>query len=87
LRYSSHYYDIAHCSKVVKPGAKRIKSSGYTANGLSYEAFQNPDGSFAVLALNKSGEDIQVSFQGPNKGFRFTIPATSITSLRWSESE
>jgi len=87
LRYSSHYYDIAHCSKVVKPGAKRIKSSGYTANGLTYEAFQNPDGSFAVLALNRSSEDIQVSFQGPNKGFRFTIPATAITSLRWSESE
>lgn len=85
LRYSSHYYDIAHCSKVVKAGAKRIKSSGYTANGLSYEAFQNPDGSYAILALNKSNADITVAFEGPSKGFRFTIPAASIASLRWSE--
>jgi glucosylceramidase len=86
LEYSSHYYDIAHCSKVVKPGAKRIKSSGYTANGLKYEAFLNADGSYAVLALNRSGQDISVAFQGPAKGFRFTIPATSIVSLRWSEN-
>lgn len=85
LQYSSHYYDIAHCSKVVKAGAKRIKSSGYTAAGLTYEAFQNPDGSYAVLALNRSNTDISVAFQGPAKGFRFTIPAASITSLRWSE--
>ena len=86
LEYSSHYYDIAHCSKVVKAGAKRIKSSGYTANGLKYEAFLNADGSYAVLALNRSGQDISVAFQGPAKGFRFTIPATSIVSLRWSEN-
>lgn len=86
LEYSSHYYDIAHCSKVVKAGAKRIKSSGYTADGLTYEAFLNPDGSYAVLALNRSGKDISVAFQGPAKGFRFTIPATSIVSLRWSEN-
>lgn len=87
LRYSSHYYDIAHCSKVVKTGAKRIKSSGYTATGLQYEAFQNPDGSYAVLALNKSNEDITVAFQSPEKGFRFTIPAASIASLRWKDTD
>ena len=87
MRKSSHYYDIAHCSKVVKTGAKRIKSSGYKANGLSYEAFLNPDGTLAVLALNESSADIRVSFQGPKKGFRFTLPAQSITSLRWNENE
>jgi glucosylceramidase len=66
---------------------KRIKSAGYKANGLSYEAFLNPDGTLAVLALNESSADIRVSFQGPKKGFRFTLPAQSITSLRWNENE
>lgn len=85
LRYSSHYYDVAHCSKVVKAGAVRVKSSGYTADGLVYEAFMNPDGSLAVLAMNKSAEDVTLAFQGPEKGFRFTLPAQSIASLRWNE--
>lgn len=86
LEYSSHYYDIAHCSKVVKAGAKRIKSSGYSADNLTYEAFLNPDGSYAMLILNRSNEEHTVAFEGPAKGFRFTIPAQAIVSLRWSEN-
>ena len=87
MRYSSHYYDIAHCSKVVRPGAVRIGSSGLTATGLTYSAFQNPDGSYALLALNRKATEQTIAVQGPAKGFRYTIPANSIASFRWSETE
>lgn len=87
MRYSSHYYDVAHCSKVVKAGATRIGSSGYSTNGLVYEAFMNPDGSYALLLLNKSSEEISFAVQGVEKGFRFTVPALSIASLRWNETK
>lgn len=54
LKYNSHYYDLAQCAKVIRPGAVRIGASGYTASGLTYLAFRNPDGSKAFVALNRS---------------------------------
>ena len=33
---NSHYYDVAHCSKVLQPGAVRLGTSGYSAAGLAY---------------------------------------------------
>ena len=87
LRYSSHYYNIAHCSKVIEPGAVRIDHSQMSLAGLTYATFQNPDGSFALVALNKGGEALKIAVKGPEKGFRYEIPAQSIVSFRWSEAK
>ena len=38
---NSHYYNVAHCSKVLHPGAVRIGTSGYTTSGLSYLVSQS----------------------------------------------
>ena len=35
-------------SSVVKPGAVRIGTTGYTANGITYSAFEKTDGTYAV---------------------------------------
>ena len=65
----------------------RIGSSGFTTSGLTYCAFENPDGSYALLALNRNAKEVTIAVQGPSKGFRYTIPANSIASFRWSETE
>ncbi|MES2657892.1 MAG: glycoside hydrolase family 30 protein [Verrucomicrobiota bacterium] len=45
------YFSIAHFSKYIRPGAKRIGLSGATKD-LSATAFQNPDGSLVAVVFN-----------------------------------
>ncbi len=84
LRFNSHYYDLAQCAKVIRPGAVRIGTDGYTASGLSYLAFSNPDGSMAFVALNTTGsEQIVAVYENAERSFKYAIPAQSIVSFRW----
>lgn len=85
LKFNSQYYDLAHCSKVVHPGAVRIGTSGYTTDKLPYMAFRNADGSYAMLVLNQNSEPRTIAVQGPAKGFKYAVPGKSIASFRWSE--
>lgn len=57
LHYMNSYYYIGHFSKFIKPGAKRIISSSSRAQLLT-TAFQNPDGSIAVVVMNPTNEKI-----------------------------
>lgn len=81
----THYYQIAHASKVVKPGAVRIGNSGYTRKGITYLTFLNPDGSYAALILNENSDVQQLSFVGTRHSVKFTVPAQSIVSLIWND--
>ena len=84
LKYNSHFYDLAQCAKVIRPGAVRIGASGYTTSGLEYLAFRNPDGSTAFVALNTSSQEVTVAvYETSEHSFRYTIPAKSIASFRW----
>ncbi len=85
LNYLSHYYNMAHCSKVIDPGAERIGASGYTTSGLSYLAFKNPDGSYAFVALNNSDVAVTVAvYKSSDEAFKYEIPALAIASMRWN---
>lgn len=55
LKFMNSYYYIGHLSKFVRPGAKRILSSTNRAQLLT-TAFRNPDGTVAVVVMNKTGE-------------------------------
>ena len=84
LKYNSHFYDLAQCSKVIRPGAVRIGTSGYTAAGLTYLAFRNTDGSTAFVALNNSDEERTVAvYETAERSFKYNIPAKTIASFRW----
>lgn len=82
---NSHFYIIAHLSAVVKPGAKRIDASGYTADGLQYLAFQNTDGSFAIVMLNDSGENRNITISDGKNHYSYNAPAKSVVSYRWTK--
>lgn len=51
IYYMNSYYYIGHFSKFIKPGAKRIISAS-NRDQLQTTAFQNLDGSIAVVVLN-----------------------------------
>ena len=82
---NSHYYDVAHCSKVLQPGAVRLGTSGYSAAGLAYQLYRNPDGSYAALILNETGSDALLNFVTDNYAVACRIPPRALQSVTWSE--
>jgi len=84
IRRNSHYYIISHLSAVVKPGATRIGTSGYTATGVTHAAFENPDGSYAAVLLNNTDENKRIVLADGTHHFSYEVPAKSVVSYRWN---
>ena len=82
---NSHYYDVAHCSKVLQPGAVRLGTKGYETSGLTYQWYRNPDGSQALLLLNEGSSDAMVNFVTGKYSLSCRIPAKAIQSICWEE--
>ncbi|MGO3108942.1 glycoside hydrolase family 30 beta sandwich domain-containing protein [Sphingobacterium sp. JB170] len=80
---NSHYYIIGHLSAVVKPGATRIAATGYAADGLTYTAFQNLDGSYALVALNNTNEVQKLTVSDGTHHFSYDVPVKSVASYQW----
>jgi glucosylceramidase len=52
--YNAEYYSLGQASKFVKPGAVRIGSNTFGSGNIEDVAFQNPDGSTALVVLNSN---------------------------------
>jgi glucosylceramidase len=82
---NSHYYVMAHLSDVVKPGAVRIDAAGYDQSGVSYTAFENTDGTYALVLLNNSSEARKITVGAGEHYFTYQAPANSVLSYQWSK--
>lgn len=80
---NSHYYTMAHLSKVIKPRSFRIKSEGKTDEKIYYSAFENPDKSYSVVLLNENQEQKTVTVALRDKAFSYIVPAQSVISCIW----
>lgn len=80
---NSHYYIIAHMSSVVKPDAVRIGSSGYETAGLTYSAFRNADGTYALVMSNSTASPLTITVKDGVKQFTHTILGMSAVSFSW----
>ena len=83
---NSHYYTMAHLSKVIKPGAKRIDTKGYTARGLYYAAFLNPDDTYSAVVQNDTDSPMPVSLSDGVNTFSYELPAKSVVSYIWEKN-
>lgn len=83
MTYNSHYYTMAHLSKVIKPGARRIKAEGNTSAKIHYSAFENPDGSYSVVLLNEEDTAQRISIAEGKYIFTHEIPAKAVVSYIW----
>ncbi len=81
---NSHYYVTSHLSAVVKPGAVRIGTEGYTATGLEYAAFKNPDNSYAMVLMNDANENRKITLSDGTKHFSYDVPSKSVVSFKWN---
>ncbi len=76
------YYTLGHYSKYVLPGAVRIYSSNTPA--IASVAFENPDGSTALIAYNDSGTSQAFQVQWGTESFSYTLPALAAATFTWS---
>jgi glucosylceramidase len=83
---NSHWYNVAHASAVVKPGARMIETSGSKFQAaFEYQMFLNPDNTIGVLMLNGLSSSQQVIFRNDEFTVKYNVPAGSIVSLLWQE--
>ena len=79
---NAEYYALGHASKFVQHNAVRIYSTNFPGT-IETVAYQNPDKSIILLALNPDNKEI--SFQIENNGSYLTykLPAKSAVTFSW----
>lgn len=82
---NSHYYIVGHLSSVVKPGAVRIGTKGFREDGIIYSAFENPDGSYALVLMNDTGEGQSITISDETNYFTYEVPSRAVVSYRWEQ--
>lgn len=82
---NSHYYIIAHLSAVVKPGAIRIGMDNSALTDLVCSAFENPDGTYAFIATNKSSSEKTFNLNEGDRSISYKLPAYSVASFNWKK--
>lgn len=82
ITYNPEFYLMKHLSYFIEPGAKKIGSSGSTADLL---AFKNPDGTIVVLAANRSDSAANPWLKNANKVLKLHLPAHSFNTFIFEE--
>jgi glucosylceramidase len=78
------YYALAHASRFVRPGARRIASST-DVDGIETVAFQNSDDrSIALVTLNSSPQARKFSVGFAGRNFAHTMPGASVATFVWT---
>ena len=80
LHAQSSYAAIGHFARFVRPGAERVLCAA-TREALECTAFANPDGSVAVVVLNRSEHDIAFSLAIDGVAHATDLPAHAIATF------
>lgn len=83
---NSHWFDCAHASVALKPGARRMSYNAMNiGSGVEMQMYLNPDNTVGVLVCNKSSKDQDFAFANTKFTVNFTAPANAVSSLIWQE--
>ncbi|HSG45964.1 MAG TPA: glycoside hydrolase family 30 beta sandwich domain-containing protein [Anaerolineales bacterium] len=77
------YYSIGHLSKFVRNGAYRIASTSFQYEGLESVAFQNPDGSKAMVISNTSSTEKTFILRWGSQGLSYSLPSGTVATFTW----
>jgi glucosylceramidase len=75
------YYIIAHASKFVRPGSKRIESNN--SSELSNVAFKTPAGKIIVIVLNNTGVKKTFNINASNTAVTTSLDAGAVGTYVW----
>ncbi len=77
------YYALAHASRFVRAGARRIASST-DVRGLRSVAFRNAgDRTKVLIVLNTGSAAMPLTVRDGDNGFRYEMPAGAVATMRW----
>lgn len=80
---NDEYYVLAHASRFVRPGARRIESSAGT-DDVDNVAFTNADdGSVALIVANSSTSPRTVAVAYAGRTFRYALAPKSLYTFTW----
>ena len=79
LLYQTSYYYLGHFSRFIRPGARRIITAA-TRDEPESTAFLNPDGSIALVVLNRTETTLPLTLRHAGRAARASLPARSITT-------
>jgi glucosylceramidase len=77
------FYALAHASRFVRPGARRIGSTSGGGGGLENVAFRNPDASTALIVVNTAPTERRFAVRWAGKTLTYVLPAGAVATLRW----
>jgi glucosylceramidase len=83
VTFNVEYYILGHLGKFVAPGAHRIDSNTFGAGSIEDVAFQNPDGSIALLVLNSASNPGTFTVSCKGQSFNYTLPAGALATFAW----
>lgn len=83
IKKNSYYYIMAHMASAVKPDAQRIGTTGFSPSGLTYSAFRNADGTYALVLCNNTTSAINFTVDDGTHHFPASVPASGILTLSW----
>ena len=75
------YYIIAHASKFVRPGSKRIESNN--SSELPNVAFKTPTGKIIVIVLNNTGVKKTFNINASNTAVTTSLDAGAVGTYVW----
>ncbi|MBC8478831.1 MAG: glucan endo-1,6-beta-glucosidase, partial [FCB group bacterium] len=82
LSYEIDYFMTGHFSKFVQTGAILIGSQD-TVDEIETSAFQNPDGSLCLVALNNSYSSKSFYVIWNDMSFYYSLPGQSLVTFVW----
>jgi len=77
------YYALGHASKFVHPGAVRVESNSFGNKSIEDVAFQNTDGSMALVVFNNAETPQTFAVSDSGAAFTYTLPAGSLATFTW----
>jgi glucosylceramidase len=78
------YYALAHASRFVRPGARRVASTSFSG-GLETVAFRNSDdGSKALIVVNTTAQEQTFAVRWSGQSFRYVLGAGAVVTFAWS---
>jgi glucosylceramidase len=82
-RRNAEYYVLAHASRFVRHGARRIGSRSAAGSSLQHVAFENPDGSRAAIVFNAGERATRFTVGDGARSFTATLPPGAVGTFGW----
>jgi glucosylceramidase len=84
---TADYWGLAHASKFVQPGARRVASNTFGKGSLEDVAFTNPDGSTALVTYNSASTARTFNVGWGDRHFTYTLAAGAAATFTWTGTQ